>query len=346
VSPEELHVGLWNLPSRQLFDDFCDDLVTRVPHEFFYGNATSVQGSDGNFQVSLEDGRKITAATVVLGVGVPGPPVIPSIFDSLPSAMAFHTDENQGSRLAELNRHSVLVIGGGLTAVQAAQLAIKKNCKVVLCSRRPLTTRRFDVHASWFDFRTARGHHFDFYDKALEERLEHLKATRGGGSVPPSYMEDVRAKVAEGRLEIICGEAQIKRVSEGMVEVIINQKVYAFHKIVNACGYAPNCQRLPLIQEMLSQWPVDIVGGLPTLSQDLQWGDHKQLFLLGALAGLQVGPDAGNLMGIRRAAQRIVSVLGLRSWLLDSTSVLGNVRGNRYAALSTDCDSDSDEDVS
>jgi len=279
VSSEEANAGLWNLPSSQLFDDFCGDLVSRLPHEFCYSSATSLEGCDGNFRISLENGRKVMADTVVLGVGVPGSIVIPSILASLPSTVTFHTDSKLGSRLSELNGHSVLVIGGGLTAVQAAQLAIKRNCKVVLCSRRPLTTRHFDVHANWFDFRTAQGRQFEFYDKPLEERLKHIKETWGGGSVPPLYMEDVHAKVAEGKLEVICGDAKIKSVSDGIVEVVIDGRVYAFHKIVNACGHAPDCQRLPLIQDMLRQWPVDIVGGLATLSQDLQWGvdRHRRL---------------------------------------------------------------------
>jgi len=118
-------------------------------------------------------------------------------------------------------------------------------------------------------------------------------------------------------------------------------EVFSFDRIVNACGHIPNCTLLPLVKDLLEQSEEEIVGGLPTLSQDLQWGNHKQLFVVGALAALQVGPDAGNLMGIRRAAQVITNNLGRREWLRDTTTVLGNVRGNRYAAFA-DSESESD----
>jgi len=340
----EAHTGLWRLPSTQLFDDFCDDLVSRLPHTFFQGSSTSVCGCDGDFQVALMDGRVIQAGTVVLALGVPGPPVIPPFLASLPESLTFHTDFHEGSRLAELDKQRVLVIGGGLTAVQAAQLSLKKGCTVVICSRRKLATRHFDVEPSWFDPRYFRRHHFGFFCKPLEERVKHIKAARGGGSVPPLYMKEVREAVAKGRLEVLCGEVKIKTVAEDTVGVVINEHVYVFDRIVNACGHAPDCNRLPLVQEMLKRSPVQVIGGLPTLSQDLQWGSHKQLFVIGALATLEVGPDGGNLMGLRRAAQIVANVMDRRAWLKDTGSVLGNIRGNRYAALE-DSESESESDT-
>jgi hypothetical protein len=340
-SLEESHTGLWDLPSTQLFEDFCNDLITKLPHTFFSGTAASLHGNDGDFRVTLSDGRIIQAGTVVLTLGVPGPPVVPPFLAQLPETLTFHTDFGRGQRLAELNRMRVLVIGGGLTAVQAALLALKKRCKVIICSRRQLTTRHFDVDVSWFDYRHARRHHFNFFSKPLQERVQHIKAARGGGSVPYHYMEEVRAAVADGRLETICGEAQIKAVMDNTVEVEINGTDYIFDRIVNACGHAPNCKLLPLLNDMHERSVFEVFGGLPAVSQDLQLGSHKQLFVLGALASLEVGPDAGNLMGLRRAAQIVASVMGQRDWLKKTTSVIGNVRGNRYAALN---DSESETD--
>lgn len=342
IKLQEAHTGLWRLPSTQLFEDFCDHLVSRLPHTFFHNSVASVCGHDGDFQVTLMDGHVIQAGSVVLALGVPGPPILPPVLAGLPESLTFHTDFQQGSRLAELYKQRVLVIGGGLTAVQTAQLALKKGCKVVICSRRQLTTRHFDVQPSWFDWRKARRHHFDFFSQSVEERLKLVKAARGGGSVPPFYMEKVREAVAEGRLEVLCGEVEIKTVLQDTVEVEIDGNAFVFDRIVNACGHKPDCNSLPLVQEMLKHSPVEVVGGLPTLSQDLQWGSHKQLFVIGALASLEVGPDAGNLMGLRRAAHIVANVMGVRDWLKDTGSVIGNIRGNRFAAFESDPDSDND----
>jgi len=157
------------------------------------------------------------------------------------------------------------------------------------------------------------------------------------------------------RLTFKCGEVQVVSVHEDSVDVLIDGEAHHFDLIVNACGHRPDCKQLPLIGELLKTRPVEVVGGFPTLSPDLQWGDFKQLFIIGALASLQVGPDAGNLMGLRRAVQIVANALDLRAWLRDTKSVLQNIRGNRYDALgdsdsadsadsedSADSDSDSD----
>ncbi|CAE8607476.1 unnamed protein product, partial [Polarella glacialis] len=332
-SLEEAHNGLWKLPSNRLFEDFSDDLASRLPHEFVHGAAACVEGDDGDFRVRLTDGREIAAGTVVLALGVPGQPVIPQSLLGIPPSLLFHTDFQQGFRLAELEeKHEVLVIGGGLTAVQAAQLAARRGCKVTLCSRRPLVTRHFDVATRWFDKRHGDRLRFEFFSQPLEQRLKGIKAARGGGSVPPAYMEEL--KEMGSKVDVLCADVQVHAILDDAVEVLIQGKIRRFDRIVAACGHAPQCCSIPVVHELIAKSPVELAGGLPQLSPDLQWGEHKQLFVVGALAALQVGPDAGNLMGIRRAAQIVARVVGRRDWLIDTKSVLGNIRGNRYAALS------------
>jgi len=338
---QETAAGLWKLPSNKLFEDFCEDLAVRLPHTFVRSKAASIQGNDGDFSVGLEDGRKLSAKTVVLALGVPGPAAVPPALADVPTSLMFHSDFELGSRLKELDaRKHVMVIGGGLTAVQVAQLALKKGCRVMLVSRRPLTTRHFDVNETWFDPRKANGHHFEFFERPIEERLKSIKAARGGGSVPPMYMKDIQEAEATGQLLRKVGEVQLHAVHDKAVDVMVDGKVYRFDLVVNACGHRPDCQQLPVIQELLKSSPVTTVGGFPQLSQYLQWGDFKQLFVIGALASLQVGPDAGNLMGLRRAAQIIANTMGVREWLKETKSMKGNIRGNRFDALLSDSDSE------
>ena len=70
-----------------------------------------------------------------------------------------------------------------------------------------------------------------------------------------------------------------------------------------------------------SKWPIQIESGLPCVTQDLRWKEDLDLFVVGSLGALNIGPDAGNLMGIRRAAQIVANALGSRSWLRDSVLV-------------------------
>jgi len=133
--------------------------------------------------------------------------------------------------------------------------------------------------------------------------------------------------------------------------VELDGSVVHFDVIVSACGHRPDCTSLPLMKGLLEDSQAQITGGLPHLSDDLQLGVHKKLFVIGSLASLQVGPDAGNLMGIRRAAQILTSAMGFREWLadqsqIDETSLLRNIQGNRYDLLQDDDDDDDDDEES
>lgn len=64
----------------------------------------------------------------------------------------------------------------------------------------------------------------------------------------------------------------------------------------------------PLMEEVLSQYPNQLVSGLPVLDEHLHWPGCK-LFLMGPWAALQVGPVARNLHRGRMACNRIVPAL-------------------------------------
>lgn len=337
----EVSSGGWRLPSNALFMDFCSALINRLPHEFYETRVKDVRGSDGSFVVELDKGIELEASAVVLALGAPGPPIVPAVLSGLPGHLAFHAQCEDGARLETL-RHGerVLVIGGGLTAVQTAQLAHRRGCQVLLLSRRPLTSRHFDVDVKWFDRRRTQGYLFEFLSLPAEQRLRMIRETRGGGSVPNMYMEDVRARMASGRFDIAVGDAEVLDHDGATVQVRIGGTTRRFEKIVAACGNRPDCTSLPLVANLHRRWPAHINGGLPVLSHDVQWGGLKKFFVIGALAALQIGPDAGNLMGLRRAAHIVTSALDSRGWQRDTSSVLVNIRGNRYAALHDDSESD------
>ncbi|NJS09568.1 MAG: FAD-dependent oxidoreductase, partial [Microcoleus sp. CSU_2_2] len=64
----------------------------------------------------------------------------------------------------------------------------------------------------------------------------------------------------------------------------------------------------PLLTEILATYPTKIVKGLPVLDKYLRW-PGCELFIMGGLAALQVGPVGRNLSGARMASSRIVPAL-------------------------------------
>ena len=314
----QTQVGLWKLPSTALFEDFCVHLAHQLPHDYVKGIAvdlirTENDGEDAEYTVLLADGTEIISSAVVLALGPTGTPVVPPNLCNIPEDRLIRWQDMQ-SKLAA-GHETVLVVGGGLTAVQAAQYCLRKGKRVHLCSRRPIVERHFDLDRCWFDKRTANKQISGFYHQPEACRLEALRAVRGGGSVPPIYMTDLRKWQAKGTLTLVHGEEPeyLRAAEDGKLLISIEQRERAFDCVVLACGIKPDCMVNPLVRNIQEKIPLKLVGGYPSVSVDLEW--TKNLFVVGGLAGLNVGPDAGNIMGARRAASIVANALECKSWL-------------------------------
>ena len=277
----QTHVGLWKLPSTDLFRDFCQtDVVGRWNHDYVRGTA---------IDLARIGGRR---------VGVVG------------------GDEDDGTR-----------DDGGYYAVKLSDGTYVESTSVILALGPTLVERHFDIRECWFDKRRANRHVSDFYHQDVEERLVALREARGGGSVPPLYMDDLRVWERRGKLTIVDDADPVFVRTEGDGLWISmragkeggedggcrsNSSLVAVDCVVLACGIRPDCTANPLVKIILDRFPIDIVGGLPDVSVDLEW--TRNLFVVGALASLNVGPDGGNIMGARRAATIVASVLECKSW--------------------------------
>jgi hypothetical protein len=365
-------VGLWKLPSSKLFLDFSRDLAKTLPHDYHRGEAVDIHKmKDHMFHVLVQDTNQkdttteaertqlhhVTSSSIIVATGTVGRPIVPKPLKSL----------NKNTRIVQwkdLNRvidtysnqdasRRILIVGGGLTAIQSAQKLVRKtSASVTVLSRKPLVERHFDIPTKWFDQRETRIHQAQFYHEPVEERLVKLRSTRGGGTVPPFYMDEVRKMILAGELDIQCGNITevnereengrllvMIEFNEGTSECVLNGKEQEFDSIVLACGVQPDIRASPLCNAILRKWPIDIVGGYPDVSEDLRVTEN--LHVVGGLASLAVGPDAANLMGMSRAAEIVANALKTKEWLRDTTS---NVLRNPYDVF-LDTDVSSDEEI-
>lgn len=129
---------------------------------------------------------------------------------------------------------------------------------------------------------------------------------RGGGSVPPLYMNDIRKWERSGQLTIVnnvepryvssftdtSGKALISldQLGDGEEDKQHKKKDVQVEVdcVILACGLEPDCLKNELVRKIHEKFPIDIVGGFPNISVDLEW--TKNLFVVGALASLNVGP--------------------------------------------------------
>jgi hypothetical protein len=347
----ETDTGLWDLPSTSLFEDFCDDLCQNLKHTYFQGYASDLtRGKRGVYQISWKDmsgnEHSVGALRVILAMGMVGKPVVPKGLVSCPTvswktpdAFSF-APKNESDHVPQ----HVLVVGGGLTAAQAALRVVEGGNICVLCSRRPLHEKHFDVPVEWFDRRKTAECLSKFYQETIENRLTQLKEVRNGGSIPAMYMK--RLKAHEGRgLTYWVGEVEhaCEKPEDGgathdgkRIRIRFEKQTVAFDRVILATGVAPDCTANPFYRKVLERFPITVHGGFPDVTQDLRWSEDSEIFVIGAMSALQVGPDAGNLMGMRRAAYVISDKFNVRRWLRRT------ILANQYGAFMMDSDSESE----
>lgn len=364
----EAHTGLWNLPSTPLFRDFCRDIASRLPHTFYTDYVMDVQktaSKDSNFTVHLKSGGKLKCNTVILAMGALGEEIIPKGIANVPDDRLLHWKDlehfsNPGHGIPH-DWNDIVVVGGGLTAVQVSQLALrgKPGRKVTLCSRRPITEKHLDIGLEWADRRVATKCQADFYHQSLESKVAMLKEARGGGSVPPCYVRDVENLEKQGRLTRITGNATFYESEERLLEAMPNlqttssfkgrgdapllmsveTEIHRYDGIIVACGVRPDCQQNSVYASLLRQFDdAKQSHGFPLITEDLEWMEN--VFIVGGMASLNLGPDAGNLMGMRRGATIVANSLRCHSWLRET----GNLLSNRYGAFDDSSSSEEETD--
>lgn len=171
------------------------------------------------FCVALSNSQILRAKSVVLAVGTNGHPSVPRGIQNS-QHWRHWTQPVDFVRNVENDAHlPVVVVGGGLTAVQVAMQeletslvknpdSIEKRPRVILVSKRPLVEKHFDINVEWFDLRKTNKCMADFYHNPMSERKKALRDARRGGSVPPIYMEQIRKAEEDGMLLCLVGDIE------------------------------------------------------------------------------------------------------------------------------------------
>lgn len=318
------------------------EMVTNIEYddEDVFGDPGDIEDAEERkiFRVTTDKEVRF-AHVVILAVGpgnAPSIPPVPGLPDAYPHegfAHAMHLKQIPAPHVAAKIERGVtttmLVIGGGLTSVQIADLALKRGMSHVhLLMRGPVKVKYFDMDLDWVaKFRNHKQAEFwsadedDGKSKATwasttchslyAERYEMYTRARNGGSMNPRYRKILDAHVASGKISLhthttlqsVSWDSSTKTWTDVVSYPACNFST--IHHIVFATGIDTDIKTIPFLQTMLQQHPIQCVGGFPCLNNDLMWNDDVPLFATGRLAGLRLGPGAPNLVGCRAGAERI-----------------------------------------
>lgn len=329
----------YDLPGTRLFQDFCQEALRRWQLQNCVYPAQIAQIKPLNnrrcsqFCLELTNGQSVTARRVVIanGGGMPNiPEWVKQIPTSYPPDRLLHSHQVDLREL-RLQGERVLIIGGGLTSGHLAVGAINRGAQVFLMARRTVYEKLFDADPGWLGPKYLK----DFWaEPDWHTRWQMIQQARNGGSMTPAMLTQLRRLERDGRIVFYeqCQVSQAKWSSDSLRdgkaerwqvccdrsavhECIHHQKI---DRIWLATGSQLDAATHPLLQDVLDTYPTDIVNGLPVVDECLRWRGCE-LFVMGGLAALRVGPTARNLSGARAVSDRIIPALTKASLARSST---------------------------
>jgi hypothetical protein len=144
-----------------------------------------------------------------------------------------------------------------------------------------------------------------------------IRDARSGGTVTPEAMADLQQLVHAGRVHVI-EDVTITHVEpEGSRWALVTAcgRRLPTTGILLATGSVVDVRKDALLRDLLSITPPDrVCEGVPVLQPGCRWpaladGTQLPLFVMGAMAQLVLGPNAGNLFGARVGAAQIAVAL-------------------------------------
>jgi hypothetical protein len=311
--PDELFPP-YDLPSTKLFRDFCQNAIAsqRLDERLITAKVIDLEpilSPRRGFRLGLNHGKSITAKRIVLATNnsiKQIPNWTERIVPNFPSDRLVHSsDLNLASQ--HLAGETILIVGGGLTSGHLALGAIARGAKVLLLSRRQFKEKLFDADAGWLGPKYLKGFHAE---TDWEKRREMVLTARDGGSMTPSVMTQLRREHHLGKLEFHpeCEVTQANWIGTKWQIICTDGMELTCDHLWLATGTRFDAKAEPLLRQVMQQYPKPLVNGFPILDEHLRL-NSCELFIMGGLAALHVGPTARNISGARMASDRIVPAL-------------------------------------
>jgi len=313
---DQAYCGPFVLPSNRMMLDFCKHLVRIgcLDDLLWQGHVKSMCHCESVMKVTIAttcETREVIAKHVIIARGPTWRRQWPAFYHNLETAalakvrhawdLFDNPDQIQGLR------GKGVIIGGGLTSAHlCAQLAPRGRIDLLI--RRDLRIKQYDLELSWMG--TGRRTHRREYERTpLEQRAAINKGVRDGGSITPELYSKMSKLEDQGILEIHeFTEVVTASFDDCWTIVLSDDEVLSADYLICASGTSVDIFTDPLLADLQRTHPVEVLGGLPVLTENLQWGTAP-VYVMGNIAALELGPDAVNMNGAVRGALRISSAL-------------------------------------
>jgi cation diffusion facilitator CzcD-associated flavoprotein CzcO len=281
---------------------------------------TSIARRDGYFLLTLEDGRRVESAAVVMAIGLRCYAHRPEEFSGLPAGLVSHSSDLRD--LDGFRDRRVVVVGGGQSAVEYAALLHEAGATVDLVTRHRIVWLERDrtgergvverirapdtgIGPGWKNWVLE---HLPFLFYRLPRSTKDRALITYSGAWAADWLRDRIANnvnVHEGHIAISI-EAHDRKVNLTLSD---GARIGADH-VVLATGYRVDLDKLPMIDPALRA-EIKTEMGVPVLGPSFET-TVPGLYFVGATSLRSFGPIYRFVLGCRSAAPRVADSIARR----------------------------------
>ncbi len=325
VSEDQDFIEPYTRPSLRLFNLHTQRVIeeNRLGELRIRGRATQIRPYRGGVAVRYEiDGgeESVTARLVILALSRAEQPRYPKwawelIQRGAPVEHIFDPVHRGAVSRSGPARGDLLVIGGGVTAVQLALSLSKQSGRTVkIVSRHEPRVRMFDSNPCYIGPRC-----LPSFRETSEygQRRDILRRERYPGSLPPYVDAELRTAMVDGRVEFIGKQVCGAEISDGCVRLELarhgsgRRSVVEADRVYVATGFHSTRPGGAVVDNLIAESSLPVAPcGYPTPERDLYWG--AGVYVAGSLAELELGPASLNIIGAHNAAKLIAPEISAR----------------------------------
>lgn len=292
-------------PSTKLFAAHCRHVIRnhQLDELRVAGRASGLTAIEGGYRVETENGS-LEARRVLLALSVGEAPLWPDWALAIKGAggpvdHVFATDFDREKTPAF---RRAIVVGGGITGAQLAMaLAAKNPGNVTLLSPHVPRVHRFDSNSGWMGPRNMERFRAE---PDMERRRDIIRKARHKGSMPAEVRGTLRRAVQLGKLALRIGIVQEAALAGDTVSLrCLDGSTLEADRVVLATGFEQLRPGGAWLDRAIEEMGLPLAPcGYPLVQPTLCW--QGGLYVTGALAELELGPAARNIIGARHAAER------------------------------------------
>jgi len=301
----------YDRPALDLFNAHCDQVVQSfdLAQSHIRDRATRCDVDCDGVTVTTASGSELSARSVILAIGNSEQPFWPE-WAPTDHPRVHHifglSDEARREAWSSGGAQSIAVIGGGISAGQAALKLSAAGHTVHLVSRHGFRKHQFDSDPGWLGpksmnaFWRVRDH---------DHRRTMITKARHRGSVPPDLNQSLRWAIDKGHvIWHQTGIGDLAPSADGVTLSTETGDALNVQHVLLATGFEGQRPGGTMVDELVHSARLPCAScGYPIVDQALRW--HPRVHVSGPLAELELGPSARNIAGARRAGDRIVKHL-------------------------------------